>query len=133
MRIKMLSVWFHIKQNFCNDSLIWRLCQLFCKIFGKSINNKQNWESDLIWIFSFQDEPFTSHLPEALFNISRYLLHMIQGGIPHGISKVYPWPLLSVNHCIKHEANNYCVCMCIVHKFDGQLVNSQFKAHKNPR
>lgn len=50
----MLSVWFHIKQNFCNDSLIWRLCQLFCKIFGKSINNKQNWESDLIWIFFFR-------------------------------------------------------------------------------
>ncbi|XP_078340376.1 intraflagellar transport protein 122 homolog isoform X6 [Crassostrea virginica] len=36
----------------------------------------------------YTDEPFTSHLPEALFNISRYLLHMIQGGIPHGISKV---------------------------------------------
>lgn len=29
------------------------LCQLFCKIFGKSItgNKKQNWEFDLIWIF----------------------------------------------------------------------------------
>ncbi|XP_061187800.1 intraflagellar transport protein 122 homolog isoform X3 [Saccostrea echinata] len=36
----------------------------------------------------YTDEPFTSHLPEALFNISRYLLHMIQSGIPHGISKV---------------------------------------------
>ncbi|CAC5401559.1 IFT122 [Mytilus coruscus] len=35
-----------------------------------------------------EDEPFTSHLPEALFNISRYLLHMMQGGIPYGISKV---------------------------------------------
>ena len=36
----------------------------------------------------YTDEPFTSHLPEALFNISRYLLHMMQGGIPYGISKV---------------------------------------------
>ncbi|XP_071171203.1 intraflagellar transport protein 122 homolog isoform X2 [Mytilus galloprovincialis] len=36
----------------------------------------------------YTDEPFTSHLPEALFNISRYLLHMMQGVIPYGISKV---------------------------------------------
>lgn len=36
----------------------------------------------------YTDEPFTSHLPEALFNISRYLLHMMQSGIPYGISKV---------------------------------------------
>ncbi|KAK3103245.1 hypothetical protein FSP39_017787 [Pinctada imbricata] len=36
----------------------------------------------------YTDEPFTSHLPEALFNIARYLLHMMQHGIPHGISKV---------------------------------------------
>lgn len=36
----------------------------------------------------YTDEPFTSHLPEALFNIARYLLHMMQSGIPHGISKV---------------------------------------------
>lgn len=36
----------------------------------------------------YTDEPFTSHLPEALFNISRYLLHMMQAGIPYGISKV---------------------------------------------
>ncbi|KAJ8301312.1 hypothetical protein KUTeg_021173 [Tegillarca granosa] len=35
----------------------------------------------------YTDEPFTSHLPEALFNIARYLLHMMQSGIPHGISK----------------------------------------------
>ncbi|XP_069142693.1 intraflagellar transport protein 122 homolog isoform X2 [Argopecten irradians] len=36
----------------------------------------------------YTDEPFTSHLPEALFNISRYLLHMMQANVPHGISKV---------------------------------------------
>lgn len=59
---------------------------------------KNKTEYLILFEFFFQDEPFTSHLPEALFNISRYLLHMIQGGIPHGISKVYPWPLLSVNH-----------------------------------
>ena len=36
-----------------------------------------------------QDEPFTSHLPEALFNMARYLLHMItEFDVPVGISKV---------------------------------------------
>ncbi|WAR26649.1 IF122-like protein [Mya arenaria] len=35
----------------------------------------------------YTDEPFTSHLPEALFNISRYLLHQMNNDIPHGISK----------------------------------------------
>ena len=41
-------------------------------------------------VLLLQDEPFTSHLPEALFNISRYLLHQMNIDIPHGISKVYP-------------------------------------------
>lgn len=39
----------------------------------------------------YTDEPFTSHLPDALFNMSRYLWHAILNDIPHGISKVYPW------------------------------------------
>lgn len=50
----------------------------------------------------FQDEPFTSHLPEALFNISRYLLHMMQGGIPYGISKVYPLFYFFSHIIVKH-------------------------------
>eukprot|EP00057_Strongylocentrotus_purpuratus_P025672 XP_011680146.1 PREDICTED: intraflagellar transport protein 122 homolog [Strongylocentrotus purpuratus] len=36
----------------------------------------------------YTDEPFTSHLPDALFNMSRYLWHAILNDIPHGISKV---------------------------------------------
>ncbi|XP_064632482.1 intraflagellar transport protein 122 homolog isoform X2 [Lineus longissimus] len=36
----------------------------------------------------YTDEPFTSHLPEALFNMSRYLLHAMIKDTPHGISKV---------------------------------------------
>ena len=32
-----------------------------------------------------------SNLPEALFNMSRFLLHAIMKYIPHGISKVYPF------------------------------------------
>ncbi|CAB1336162.1 unnamed protein product [Coregonus sp. 'balchen'] len=34
------------------------------------------------------DEPFSSHMPETLFNISRYLLHNLTKDVPLGISKV---------------------------------------------
>ena len=44
----------------------------------------------LIALFVLQDEPFTSHLPEALFNMSRYLLHGMISDMPIGVSKVYP-------------------------------------------
>ena len=33
-------------------------------------------------------EPFTSHQPESLFNIARYLLHAIKDSVPMGVSKV---------------------------------------------
>lgn len=36
----------------------------------------------------FIDEPFTSCMPETLFNIARYLLHEMTVNIPPGISKV---------------------------------------------
>ncbi|XP_060691773.1 intraflagellar transport protein 122 homolog [Hemiscyllium ocellatum] len=36
----------------------------------------------------YTDEPFSSHLPEALFNISRFLLHNLTKETPLGISKV---------------------------------------------
>jgi len=34
------------------------------------------------------DEPFTSQLPEALFNMARFLLHMLIKDTPHGVSRV---------------------------------------------
>lgn len=37
-----------------------------------------------------QEEPFSFHLPETLFNISRFLLHSLTKETPLGISKVYP-------------------------------------------
>uniref|UniRef100_A0A3B3SNU1 Intraflagellar transport protein 122 homolog n=1 Tax=Paramormyrops kingsleyae TaxID=1676925 RepID=A0A3B3SNU1_9TELE len=36
----------------------------------------------------YTDEPFSSHLPETLFNISRFLLHNLTKEVPLGISKV---------------------------------------------
>ncbi|XP_043934565.1 intraflagellar transport protein 122 homolog [Protopterus annectens] len=36
----------------------------------------------------YTDEPFSSHLPETLFNISRFLLHNLTKDTPLGISKV---------------------------------------------
>ncbi|CAB4000051.1 intraflagellar transport 122 homolog [Paramuricea clavata] len=36
----------------------------------------------------YTDEPFTDHLPEALFNIARYLLHLLLKETPLGISRV---------------------------------------------
>ncbi|RXM97632.1 Intraflagellar transport protein 122-like [Acipenser ruthenus] len=42
----------------------------------------------------YTDEPFSSHLPETLFNISRFLLHNLTKDVPLGISKVYPFKTL---------------------------------------
>uniref|UniRef100_A0A6I8SFF2 Intraflagellar transport protein 122 homolog n=1 Tax=Xenopus tropicalis TaxID=8364 RepID=A0A6I8SFF2_XENTR len=39
-------------------------------------------------IHRYTDEPFSSHLPETLFNISRFLLHSLTKESPLGISKV---------------------------------------------
>uniref|UniRef100_A0A8K9WS98 Uncharacterized protein n=1 Tax=Oncorhynchus mykiss TaxID=8022 RepID=A0A8K9WS98_ONCMY len=36
----------------------------------------------------YTDEPFSSHIPETLFNISRYFLHNLTKDVPLGITKV---------------------------------------------
>ncbi|XP_028979707.2 intraflagellar transport protein 122 homolog isoform X3 [Esox lucius] len=36
----------------------------------------------------YTDEPFSSHMPETLFNISRFLLHNLTKDVPLGISRV---------------------------------------------
>lgn len=40
-------------------------------------------------LWSIQDEPFTSHLPEALFHMARYLFHLLnrENELPAGVSK----------------------------------------------
>jgi len=41
-------------------------------------------------IHYFMEQPFTSHLPEALLNMSRFLTLKTLKHTPPGISKVYP-------------------------------------------
>ena len=41
-------------------------------------------------IYCFVEQPFTSHIPEALLNMSRFLAHRTTKTTPRGISKVYP-------------------------------------------
>ena len=53
-----------------------------------------------------QDEPFTSHLPEALFNMARFLLHAMINEVPVGISKVTrikPWFQIQINVLVSKE------------------------------
>lgn len=53
----------------------------------------QNFNIVYVELFKFcpQEEPFTSHQPEALFNIARFLTHCLFNEMPVGISKVYPF------------------------------------------
>ena len=48
----------------------------------------------------YTDEPFTSYMPEALFNISRYLLHELIKEHPKGVSK------FSVLYALAKQARN---------------------------
>nr|CAD7571465.1 unnamed protein product [Timema californicum] len=41
-------------------------------------------------IQKYLDEPFTSYMPEALFNISRYLMNELRILQPKGVSQLYP-------------------------------------------
>ena len=68
-------------------------------------------------IHCFVEQPFTSHVPEALHNMARYLIHRIMKTTPPGISKVYPL-------CVYiWERGEVCVCMCAwdVYKWGGGL------------
>ena len=49
-------------------------------------------------IYCFVEQPFTSHIPEALLNMSRFLAHRIMKTTPLGISKVYPYMYIVAHH-----------------------------------
>ena len=47
-------------------------------------------------------------MPETLFNIARYLLHMLVKDIPSGVSRVYPLSIIFINFFVqsqRHKAN----------------------------
>ena len=42
-------------------------------------------------------------MPETLFNIARYLLHMLVKDIPSGVSRVYPLCIIFINILSNHK------------------------------
>ena len=54
------------------------LGKIFCRLFHPV---------ELPILQRYTDEPFTSYMPEALFNISRYLMHELLSEQPKGVSK----------------------------------------------
>ncbi|XP_065066835.1 intraflagellar transport protein 122 homolog isoform X1 [Rhopilema esculentum] len=96
-----------VVENRFNDAgyYFWQLSMQCLDIAGKKVKGDIEVEDNILdKFFEFQvkseiyyvyhsiqrymDEPFTSQLPEALFNMSRFLLHMLIKDTPHGISKV---------------------------------------------
>ena len=71
-----------------NNFIFFALNLLNAKIFCISVNGIC--QNVLNCYYVMQDEPFTSHSSDGLFNIARYLLHCMMGEVPIGISKVYP-------------------------------------------
>eukprot|EP00794_Sanderia_malayensis_P006236 gene6236-6953_t len=99
-----------VVENRFNDAgyYFWQLSMQCLDIAGKKDQGNIEVEDDILdKFFEFQvkaeiyyvyhsiqrymDEPFTSQLPEALFNMARFLLHMLIRDTPHGVSKVYPF------------------------------------------
>ena len=65
-------------------------------------------------MFVLQDEPFTSHSSDGLFNIARYLLHCMMGEVPIGISKVYPF--VAAANQLSVVFINLCRCYIVCEK-----------------
>ena len=42
-------------------------------------------------------------MPETLFNIARYLLHMLVKDIPSGVSRVYPLCIIFINIFVQSQ------------------------------
>lgn len=42
------------------------------------------------WVHRYLEEPFTSQMPEGLFNISKFILNEIVDDKPKGVSLLYP-------------------------------------------
>ena len=72
----------------------------------------------------YTDEPFTSYMPEALFNISRYLMHELQQAHPKGVSK------FSVLYALAKQARNlggYKLARHVLEKIQTLVIPKRFR------
>ncbi len=46
--------------------------------------------------YNFQSDPFATHMPEAYFNMARYLLQRLGKDDLEGVSRVYPFKISAV-------------------------------------
>ena len=72
----------------------------------------------------YTDEPFTSYMPEALFNISRYLLHELIKEHPKGVSK------FSVLYALAKQARNlgaYKLARHVLEKIQSLKIPRRFR------
>ena len=72
----------------------------------------------------YTDEPFTSYMPEALFNISRYLLHELSKEHPKGVSK------FSVLYALAKQARNlgaYKLARHVLEKIQSLKIPRRFR------
>ncbi|XP_040577415.1 intraflagellar transport protein 122 homolog [Lepeophtheirus salmonis] len=72
----------------------------------------------------YTDEPFTSYMPEALFNISRYLMHEFIGDTPEGVSK------FAVYYALAKQSKNlgaYKLAKLVLEKLQNLLIPKKFR------
>jgi len=74
----------------------------------------------------YTDEPFTSYMPEALFNISRYLMHELlnESAVPKGVSR------FAVLYALAKQSRNlgaYKLARHVLEKIQGLVVPKRFK------
>merc|ERR1719411_871709 len=74
----------------------------------------------------YTDEPFTSYMPEALFNISRYLMNewWKDQKVPQGVSK------FAVLYALAKQSKNlgaYKLARTVLEKIQGLVVPKRFK------
>ena len=72
----------------------------------------------------YTDEPFTSYMPEALFNISRFLMHELLFSHPKGVSK------FSVLYALAKQARNlggYKLARHVLDKIQTLVIPKRFR------
>ena len=94
----------------------------------KSYQTKANIYYAYHTIQRYTDEPFTSYMPEALFNISRYLMHellmLIDSSVPKGVSR------FAVLYALAKQSRNlgaYKLARHVLEKIQALVIPKRFK------